>query len=32
MLDIVSVVSLAVVFALSLAYVSGCERLKGKRS
>jgi hypothetical protein len=32
MLDVVAVLSLVAMFALSLLYVDGCERLKGKRS
>jgi hypothetical protein len=31
MLDLVAVVSLGLMFALSLLYVSGCDRLKGPR-
>ncbi len=31
MLDIVSVISIAILFALSLVYVTGCDRLKGRR-
>ena len=32
MLDFVSIVAIAACFALGLAYTSGCERLKGRRS
>lgn len=32
MLDCLGVVSLLLLFAVSLAYVEGCERLKGKRA
>lgn len=31
MLDTVAVVSLALLFGLSLLYVAGCDRVKGKR-
>ena len=32
MLDAVSAVALLVMFALSVMYVRGCDRLKGERS
>lgn len=32
MLDLISIVALVLLFTLSLAYVSGCNRLKGARS
>jgi hypothetical protein len=32
MLDIVAFASLVLMFGLSLLYVEGCERLKGRRS
>ncbi len=32
MLDVVSVVSLAFLFGLSLAYLRGCDSLKGSHS
>lgn len=32
MFDVVDLMSLVLLFALSLLYVDGCDRLKGKRS
>lgn len=32
MLDLVAIVSLALVFGLAVIYVRGCDRLKGSRS
>ncbi len=32
MLDLVAIVSLALVFGLAVIYVRGCDRLKGTRS
>ncbi len=32
MLDLFALVLLALLFAVGLLYVNGCERLKGKRS
>lgn len=32
MLDLLAIVLLLILFAAGLLYVSGCERLKGKRS
>ena len=32
MLDLAVLVSLAALFALGIAYVAGCDRLKGSRS
>jgi hypothetical protein len=32
MLDIISIISIFILTVLSLAYTSGCDRLKGARS
>ena len=32
MLDVISIVGVLALFVAALLYVSGCERLKGKRS
>ena len=32
MLDVIALIVLAVLFAVSLLYVRGCDALKGKRS